>query len=114
VAGAVGAICVVFATKAARAAAPAGDPDAYKVYIAPRIFGVAPIINVLLSMVWHPTKDHPFQFHVEMPGWKLWVGIVLVGIGSAMVLFSKEEAESKHASGNRPSPAATAMAEKQP
>jgi drug/metabolite transporter (DMT)-like permease len=114
VAGAVGAICVVFATKAARGAAPPDNPDAYKVYIAPLIFGLAPVINVLVSMVWHPTKDHPFQFHVELPGWKLWVGILLVGIGAAMVLFSKEEAESKHTSANRPSPVATAVAEKQP
>src|SRR5262245_51500322 len=50
VAGAVGAICVIFATKSAMgAAAEAGLPrDTYKVFIAPLIFGLAPVINVLV------------------------------------------------------------------
>jgi hypothetical protein len=49
-AGALGAICVIFATKEAFAAATAaGLPDrgAYKLYIAPLIFGLAPVINTL-------------------------------------------------------------------
>jgi protein-S-isoprenylcysteine O-methyltransferase Ste14 len=97
VAGAVGAICVIFAT---RAAVEAGkeltppDPNAFKVYIAPLIFGLAPVINVLVSMVWHPKSGQPFHFDLEMPGWKLWAGIVFVGIGAALVLYSKEEAEA--------------------
>src|SRR5262245_15548494 len=46
VAGAVGAICVIFATtEAMRAAGKAGLPrDTYKVFIAPLIFGLAPVI----------------------------------------------------------------------
>lgn len=114
VAGAVGAICVVFATKAAKAAAPLDNPDAYKVYIAPLIFGLAPVINVLVSTFWHPKKDQPFNFAFDPPGWKLWVGIVLVGIGAALVLFSKEEAEATHVSAKKPSPVASAPMEKQP
>jgi hypothetical protein len=96
VAGAVGAICVIFATTSAMTAArQAGlKPDTYKVFIAPLIFGLAPVINTLLSSVWHPRPGRPFHFDLDLPGWKLWVGIVLVGLGAALVLFSKEEAES--------------------
>jgi hypothetical protein len=111
VAGAVGAICVIFATTAAMGAAREAKlpPATYKVYIAPLIFGVAPVINVLVSMVWHPKAGEPFQFGLEIPGWKLWVGILLVGAGAALVLFSKEEAEAtKHAGGAAPTKAAAA------
>jgi hypothetical protein len=96
VAGAAGALCVVFASKSAtEAAVGAGlNPATYRMYIAPLIFGVAPVINTLLSSVWHPKPGAPFHFELELPGWKLWVGIVLVGLGAALVLFSKEEAES--------------------
>jgi drug/metabolite transporter (DMT)-like permease len=95
VAGAVGAICVIFATQSAVGAAKgAGLPPAsYKIYIAPLIFGLAPVINTLVSSFWHPEKVP--SFHFESPGWKLWLGIVLVGLGAALVLFSKEEAESQ-------------------
>src|SRR5262249_35586611 len=100
VAGAVGAICVIFATQSAvNAAREAGAPppfDRYKLYIAPLIFGLAPLINTLISIIWHPKPDQPFNAGLELPGWKLWVGIVLIGIGAALVLFSKEEAESHH------------------
>jgi hypothetical protein len=100
VAGAVGALCVIFATKEAIGAARAQgvDPNSYKLYIAPLIFGLAPIINTLVSIVWHPREGEPFHFGFDMPGWKLWLGIILVGVGAALVLFSKEEAEAgKHA-----------------
>jgi len=104
VAGAVGAICVIFATtEAMQAARQASLPrDTYKVFIAPLIFGLAPVINVLVSIVWHPRAGEPFHFGFEMPGWKLWVGILFVGVGAALVLFSKEEAESHKASAPRP------------
>jgi hypothetical protein len=97
VAGAVGAICVVFATQSATAAGRAltpPNPSAYKVFIAPLIFGLAPVINVIVASIWHPKPGDPFHFDVEFPGWKLWLGILLVGAGAALVLFSKEEAES--------------------
>src|SRR5438874_348295 len=49
VAGAVGAICVIFATQAAMESARAAGlpPTSFKVYIAPLIFGLAPVINVV-------------------------------------------------------------------
>ncbi len=91
VAGALGALCVIFASKAA------GGPKAKEyLYIAPLIFGLAPIINTLVSSLWHPTPGEPWSFHIELPGWKLWAGILFVAVGAALVLFSKEEAEIKH------------------
>jgi hypothetical protein len=93
--GALGAIGVIFATQSARAAAPISNPDAYRVYIAPLIFGLAPIINVLVSAVWHPARNGEWlHFGFKMPHPLLWVGIVLVGLGAALVLYSKEAAEA--------------------
>jgi len=117
IAGAVGAICVIFASKAAMAAGleakkldPSINPAVYRMYIAPLIFGLAPVINTLVSSFWHPKPGQPFHFEADLPGWKLWVGILLVGAGAALVLFSKEEAEEakKQSALNKPTPSATA------
>jgi hypothetical protein len=111
VAGAVGAICVIFATQAARAAG--GDrPDAYRLFIAPLIFGLAPVINTVVSTFWHPKEGDPFHFHVTMPHPLLWVGIILVGAGAALVLYSKELSET-HAP-PAPTPPAHAAAPQAP
>lgn len=96
-AGAIGAICVIFATKAARAEAEAqqlADPNTYKLYIAPLIFGVAPVINTLVSAIWHPKKGEPLHFGWHVPHPLLWLGIVLVGLGAGLVLYSKELSEA--------------------
>jgi FtsH-binding integral membrane protein len=89
VAGAVGALCVIYATSSAR---DSGMSNA-RLYIAPLIFGLAPVINTVVSTFWHPKPGEAFHFTATLPGWKLWVGILLVGAGAALVLFSKEEAE---------------------
>lgn len=109
VAGAVGAICVVFASKSAVGAALEAKlpPATYRIYIAPLIFGLAPVINVLVSSIWHPHPGEPMHFELELPGWKLWVGILMVGAGAALVLFSKEELE---AGGKKPAHAPPAAA----
>src|SRR5262245_28432233 len=54
VAGAVGALCVVFATQSAFQAARDANlpPGTFKVFIAPLIFAMAPVINVLVSLIW--------------------------------------------------------------
>jgi hypothetical protein len=108
VAGAVGAICVIFASKAAvdQARADGVNPATYRVFIAPLIFCLAPIINTLLSMVWHPdAKTGEWGvFHLDVPGWKLWLGIVLVAAGTFLVLKSKEDMEASK--GGPPKPAA--------
>lgn len=109
VAGAVGAICVIFATRAAVEAGKAletPDVNAFKVYIAPLIFGLAPVINVLVSLVWHPRPGEPLHFGFDPPGWKLWAGIVLVGLGAALVLYSKEEAEASKSKASAKPPTA--------
>jgi hypothetical protein len=108
-AGALGAICVIFASKSATQAAVQAQlpPATYRLYIAPMIFGLAPIINTVVSLFWHPGKGEPLHFGFDAPGWKLWVGIILVGAGAALVLFSKEEAES-HKASVKPQPIAVA------
>ena len=89
-AGALGALMVIYAAKAA------GQGTTSAFYIAPLIFGLAPVINTVVSVLWHPKEGSPFHFGFEMPGWKLWAGILLVGLGAALVLFSKEELEAAH------------------
>lgn len=108
-AGAIGAICVVFASSAAmqtglaqKAINPEFNPATYRLLIAPIIFGLAPVINTLVSSVWHPQKGNPFHFGLDLPGWKLWVGVLFVAIGVAIVLYSKEEAEEKKKAGSPP------------
>lgn len=99
VAGAVGALCVVFATQSAVASAKAASlpPSTYKIFIAPLIFGMAPVINVLVSTFWHPEEGGPLDFGLRsLPGWKMWVGMALVGAGAFLVLMSKEEKEAGH------------------
>ena len=86
------------------------------------IFGLAPVINTLVSSFWHPESGNALHFKTVLPGWKLWVGILLVGVGAALVLFSKEEAETaakaKKTAAVRspalPSPAPQGTEERQP
>src|SRR5689334_18679345 len=69
VAGAVGAICVIFASQAAVGAANQANlpPATYRLYIAPLIFGLAPVINTIVSMVWHPQPGNAFHFGFTVP-----------------------------------------------
>ncbi|HJT78003.1 MAG TPA: hypothetical protein VJ739_12440, partial [Gemmataceae bacterium] len=92
VAGAVGAICVIFASQAAvRSANLSGvNPHTYVFLIGPLIFGLAPVINTVVSLFWQPDPGNPFHFAVKSPHPLLWVGIVLVGAGAALVLYSKD------------------------
>jgi drug/metabolite transporter (DMT)-like permease len=86
VAGAVGALCVIFANRSA-----AAD---YRLYIGPIIFALAPLLNTVISLFWHPSRDRGvFQFHLHEPHWTLYLGIVLTGLGAALVLYSKELSE---------------------
>jgi hypothetical protein len=106
IAGAVGAICVIFASKAAvdQAKLDGINPATYRIYIAPLIFALAPLINTLLSLVWHPRAGAPWHFGFQMPSWHLPVGILLVAAGTFLVLYSKEAAEA----GKGPKPAGSA------
>jgi len=115
VAGAVGAICVIFASKAAVDAAKVEgvNPATYRMYIAPLIFSLAPAINTVLSLLWHPKAGDPWVFDFEIPGWKLPAGIVLVALGTFLVLMSKEEVEAHKGPGG-PKPAEVAPAPASP
>jgi hypothetical protein len=111
--GAVGAICVIFASKAAVDAAKLENinPATYRIYIAPLIFCLAPLINTLMSLVWHPKPGQPFHFGLEVPSWHLPLGIVLMATGTFLVLYSKEAAEAAKGPGPKPNaPAAPAPA----
>ena len=101
VAGALGALCVIFANAYA-------DKPSDRLFIAPLIFGLAPVINTLVSLLWHPSSAAPLHFGLpeHLPGWKLYVGILLTGVGVALVLYSKEESEPA----GRPTPAQPAPA----
>ena len=67
--GAIGAVCIILAFK------NKGLPT----YVMPLVFGGAPVINVLVSMVIHPPKS-------SLNPW-LFVGFLLVVLGASMVLY---------------------------
>ena len=97
---------MIFASKAAVDAAKleGKNPATYRIYIAPIIFGIAPVINTLVSLLWHPMPGDPIHFGIRnLPGWMLWVGILSVGAGAFMVLLAKEQGEAAHAA--KPQPA---------
>jgi hypothetical protein len=102
--GAVGAICVIFASKAAvdQAKLDGVNPATYRIYIAPLIFCLAPMINTVMSLIWHPKAGDPWHFGFEMPAWQLPVGIALIAAGVFLVLYSKEAAEAQK--GHAPNP----------
>jgi drug/metabolite transporter (DMT)-like permease len=100
VAGALGALCVIFATF---------EFKGPRIFVGPVIFALAPVVNTLVSLMWHPAEGY-FHFGLKgTPDWKLYVGIVLAGLGAFLVLYSKEEAESL--GGAKPAAVAPAGAE---
>jgi hypothetical protein len=72
--GALGAACIIWAFRTG------GLP----VYVMPLVFGGAPIVNVLLSMVLHPPKVAPNPL--------LYLGFVLTSVGAGMVLYFRPAA----------------------
>jgi drug/metabolite transporter (DMT)-like permease len=87
-AGAIGALCVIFATF---------EFKGPKIFVAPLIFALAPVINTVFSLFWHPTKEAFFGMPDDPPHWTFYIGIVCAGLGAGLVLFSKEYVEWKHA-----------------
>ncbi len=101
VAGGSGALCVIFATF---------EFKGPKEFVAPLIFGVAPLINTIVSFVWHPEKSlADFSLPEYFPHWTFFVGIVLTGLGAGLVLYSKEKTEAMHAV-PKPAPAVVEQA----
>ncbi len=70
--GAVGALGVVFALN---------DPAGHPLVVAPLIFAGAPIVNTIVSMVWHKPGNPP--------GLLFYAGIALAAVGASMVLRFK-------------------------
>jgi len=69
--GAVGAVCIIWAFKTG------GLPA----YVMPIVFGGAPLVNVLVSMLTHPPKTSPNPL--------LYVGFIVTALGAGMVLYYK-------------------------
>ena len=72
--GAIGAACIIWAFRA----------GALPVYVMPLVFGGAPIVNVLVSMLIHPPKAAVNPL--------LYVGFALASIGAWMVLYYRPTA----------------------
>src|SRR3970040_1670439 len=72
--GALGAACIIYAFRAG------GLP----LYVMPLVFGGAPIVNVLLTMVLHPPKTPVNPL--------LYLGFVLASAGAGMVLYYRPRA----------------------
>jgi hypothetical protein len=71
--GAIGAVCIILAFK------NKGLPT----YVMPLVFGGAPVINVLVTMLIHPPKSTPNPL--------LFVGFLLVVLGASMVLYFRPQ-----------------------
>ena len=71
--GALGAVCIIWSFRYG------GVP----LYVMPLVFGGAPVINVMYSMVIHPPKAAP------SPLW--FVGIALAAVGAGMVLYFRPQ-----------------------
>ncbi|MFQ5496154.1 MAG: hypothetical protein ACE5EX_12330, partial [Phycisphaerae bacterium] len=69
--GAVGALGIVFAMKYG------GKP----IYVAPLVFAGAPIVNTLVSMIWHKPSAPPNVM--------FYIGITLAAVGASLVLANK-------------------------
>ncbi|HKQ48167.1 MAG TPA: hypothetical protein VJZ71_08875 [Phycisphaerae bacterium] len=69
--GALGALGVIFALRTG------GKP----IYVAPLVFAGAPIVNVIVTMIWDKPKNPP-----SIP---FYIGIGLAAVGAAMVLRFK-------------------------
>jgi hypothetical protein len=67
--GALGAICIIFSFRA----------GASPLYVMPLVFGGAPLVNVLTSLLLEPPKSSASPM--------LYLGFVVAAIGAAMVLY---------------------------
>lgn len=71
--GAAGALCIILSIKSG------GTP----VLIAPLVFAGAPIVNVLISTLWHPPKAPPTP--------AFYAGIILAAVGAGLVLYFRPQ-----------------------
>ncbi len=84
IAGAAGALCIIFSIK------NGGAP----LYVAPLVFAGAPIVNAIVSILWHPPEDGGRSEY--LPGWIMFgAGLVLAALGAGLVLYSKGYIDQK-------------------
>jgi uncharacterized membrane protein len=76
-AGALGALCLIFALTNAGGA----------IYVAPLVFGGAPIVNTIATL-------YIFNTAKTAPDWRFFTGIGLAVVGAAMVMVFRPEIES--------------------
>jgi drug/metabolite transporter (DMT)-like permease len=76
IAGAAGALCIIFAIAAG------GSP----LYIAPLVFAGAPIVNSIVGLLWKTQA---------IPDWRFFVGILLAAVGAFLVLYSKGDLDKR-------------------
>lgn len=75
--GAAGALCIIFALKSG------GTP----MYVPPLVFAGAPIVNAIISNLWHPPE--------VSVGPRYWIGIVMAACGAGMVLYEKANVDQQ-------------------
>ena len=84
ISGAVGALCVIFATRDAVATlGPAVGP----LIVAPLVFAGAPIVNTIASIT---IFSHGKKF--EMPSASFYIGLLIAAAGMALVMVNKPKA----------------------
>ncbi|MCI0485009.1 MAG: hypothetical protein L0229_00135 [Blastocatellia bacterium] len=71
--GAIGAVFIILAFKAG------GLPT----YVMPLVFSIAPLVNVVISVLMHPPKTAPNPL--------LYVGFILASLGAGLVLYYKPQ-----------------------
>jgi hypothetical protein len=71
--GALGAVCIIYAFRA----------GASPLYVMPLVFGGAPLVNVVSTMIMHPPHQAPNPL--------LYVGFVLAAAGAGMVLYFRPQ-----------------------
>jgi hypothetical protein len=71
--GALGAVCIIYAFRA----------GASPLYVMPLVFGGAPLVNVLSTMILHPPHQAPNPL--------LYVGFLLAAAGAGMVLYFRPQ-----------------------
>ena len=71
--GAIGAVFIILAFKAG------GLPT----YVMPLVFSIAPLVNVVVSILMHPPKTAPNPL--------LYVGFILASLGAGLVLYYKPQ-----------------------